>query len=703
MKVHPSPWIVASVAGFVLAGLSEGMSALAPPQRSAGHAWENLRVWGDFDGDGLRDLYVVGRGSSDRLFRNLGDGRFEDVTVDAGLAGVKGTRSAVWLDFNRDQHADLFRLDELGRLDLFQGTSSSVFEEVGASLGLRFQEAAVDTEWLDYDGDGWLDLRLEMAGRGPVFLHSLAGTNFERVELESSMLGVPGLEGVEEASRGEAESRDATRPDAAPEESGPGEAKPGLEQENRLRPPRTSLVPTGLEDLPLDAPDADGAQVALQPSGSSILCVDSIKDQGAAGCLQASSVPTLGMLYPISDKLFVGASGNVGIGTTSPAYALHVETSSPFPLLVETSDAVARVRFEGASATSIQASFSTNKALSIYGGSDSTNGGYITVSGNTAPDGTGTGSGTTLIESARQSPVADILFRTQAANRMIISQDGNVGIGTTSPEVALDVAGDIALSSDRKVRARYDGTNSYSGTLDWRGLQLGNNGDNYIAAGRTTPGGRLGFVVNNTADLPSINGTIAMSLLENGNVGIGTTAPATKLEVVDTLRVSRPGNPQHYVELFGANSSSDPYINTAPGLGFSLRAEGTTRIYIAPGTGNIGLGTFSPGSYLTVQGLIETAGGIKFPDTTVQTTAQLVGPQGPQGSSGPQGPAGPAVTTSAVCYNNAALSCAAACGGQQYTQVAIDNVGLCTVTSDTGSCTQSSVNSTSHCCVCTPH
>ncbi len=77
-------------------------------------------------------------------------------------------------------------------------------------------------------------------------------------------------------------------------------------------------------------PRASGEEPRLARAAPSVvsagasLCADALRDQASDECLQASTIPMLGRLYPISVSLFVATGGNVGIGTTSPAAALHV-------------------------------------------------------------------------------------------------------------------------------------------------------------------------------------------------------------------------------------------------------------------------------------------------------------------------------------------------------------------------------------------
>ncbi len=119
---------------------------------------------GDFDDDGLDDLYLLG-GVECRLFRNCGNGRFEDVTARAGVAARKlEARCAVFADYDNDGHNDLF----VGVLDapnpLFHNRGDGTFEEAAARAGLVPVNDTVGAAFADFNNDGNLDLYLVNGG-----------------------------------------------------------------------------------------------------------------------------------------------------------------------------------------------------------------------------------------------------------------------------------------------------------------------------------------------------------------------------------------------------------------------------------------------------------------------------------------------------------------------------------------------------------
>jgi hypothetical protein len=136
----------------------------------------------DFDRDGWQDFYVTNsrEGSHNWLYRNKGDGTFEDVAGALGVADVNrretGTSmGAVWGDYDNDGFDDLL-LYRYGRPELFHNEEGRRFVAVGAAAGLPDRVNANAATWLDYDRDGHLDLFLAGYWREDVDLWALTTT-----------------------------------------------------------------------------------------------------------------------------------------------------------------------------------------------------------------------------------------------------------------------------------------------------------------------------------------------------------------------------------------------------------------------------------------------------------------------------------------------------------------------------------------------
>jgi hypothetical protein len=118
---------------------------------------------GDVDDDGLPDLYFSSNLGPNRLYRNLGDFRFEDVTERAGVAGPPGWKTGVTMaDVNGDGRLDIYasavsHLTQRGRNVLYVNDGDGTFTDRTRELGLEHVGYSTQAAFLDYDADGDLD------------------------------------------------------------------------------------------------------------------------------------------------------------------------------------------------------------------------------------------------------------------------------------------------------------------------------------------------------------------------------------------------------------------------------------------------------------------------------------------------------------------------------------------------------------------
>ena len=117
-------------------------------------------AWADVDGDGDLDYFVAFRGRPNRFYRN-DNGTFRDVAKEVGLFDDAETRAAAWGDFDADGDADLYigfsdpKLSAKVYRNDAKGTS---FVDVASEIGIKLNGVARQPAWIDYDGDGDLDL-----------------------------------------------------------------------------------------------------------------------------------------------------------------------------------------------------------------------------------------------------------------------------------------------------------------------------------------------------------------------------------------------------------------------------------------------------------------------------------------------------------------------------------------------------------------
>ena len=120
----------------------------------------------DVDGDGLLDVYFTSQVGGNQLWRNLGGGRFENITEAAGV-GVPGkiSVSATFADIDNDGHPDLYVTTVRGGNVLFQNDGHGHFRDISKASGLDYVGHSSAAVFFDYDRDGKLDLFLVNVGK----------------------------------------------------------------------------------------------------------------------------------------------------------------------------------------------------------------------------------------------------------------------------------------------------------------------------------------------------------------------------------------------------------------------------------------------------------------------------------------------------------------------------------------------------------
>jgi len=330
---------------------------------------------------------------------------------------------------------------------------------------------------------------------------------------------------------------------------------------------------------------ADGGGYAYFNAAGSYLGGTIIGAGGAVGYTGSSTTALwAGSGMPLvlgtnnSEYVRITSGGNVGIGTTAPVSLFSVGTGSPFQ--VDTNGDIIKLKNL---TYAWPASHTTNGFLQNNGSGTLT---WTTITGAGGVTGSGTDNyiprwnGTTALE-----------------NSNIFDDGTNVGIGTTAPSAPLEVRGDI----------KFGGVGSNKvGTLTSNTTQV---------TLRAPAGAHLGLGAN--------GGNSDIFINSSGNVGIGTTTPGHKLEVAGSVLLNPNGGAGQYLYLYdttnaiyGANGwldlQSTSTLSMATGAYASIATTGNNVLYNInfktqntermriDNSGNVGIGTTSPGATLQV-------------------------------------------------------------------------------------------------------
>jgi hypothetical protein len=294
------------------------------------------------------------------------------------------------------------------------------------------------------------------------------------------------------------------------------------------------------------------------------------------------------LAYGASEKMRITNAGNVGIGTTSPSSKLHVSSSGETTLIIDsTSAGTARINLTGAGG-------GAGAITSTVGGL------YVYASG-----------------------ANPITFNTNGSERLRVESNGNVGIGTTSPFTKLHVAGgsdyNTTFSSDSN---RAGWVINGPGTATPRASALVISSDSSFRLGTLS----YYHIVMNTDGSTQIydsGGGAATTFAATGNVGIGTTAPYEKLDIVGNIRLGNYTDAGTKYIGYANNTFANQFIagmsieSTALGGNYSQRLNFATHYYgVYAGVrmtldeqGRLGIGTTTPKQKLIVEGTLATKPG----------------------------------------------------------------------------------------------
>ncbi len=206
---------------------------------------------------------------------------------------------------------------------------------------------------------------------------------------------------------------------------------------------------------------------------------------------------------------------------------------------------------------------------------------------------------------------------TTANNKLTVTGgadfSGNVGIGSTAPVVPLDVYRNVGQTSGQNELARFYDTST-------SGVALG-----YRSNGSSGIGGYIRALASQPLYLETTGAPQALTILNAGNVGIGTTNPTLGLEVAGSAYFGRSDS-SDYMRI-GRYSAADPYAyisarqspSSGGTAGFKIEVyssgAATTALTVMSG-GNIGIGTTTANNKLTVTGAADFSGNVGIGTTS---------------------------------------------------------------------------------------